>query len=116
MGTGSQFHKCLELMFQCKGFGITVGTGNDGNKNQAFQFLIERGSYIMCFQEPVMGINIEIYADLLLESLVKFNFQSFNEFAHPPVSLVVFLAITDKNVILVTLDKTGHFNGSLLQS
>jgi hypothetical protein len=51
-----------------------------------------------------MRIDIEIDTDLFLESSFKFLPEIFNKLRYPAVVLVVFLAITDEDVIIISFD------------
>ena len=75
---------------------------------QAFKLFLKGSINIMSLKEPVMWIDIKINSDFFLESLVEFSLQGFDKFTYPPVTLVVFLAITDENIILETWNDTCH--------
>ena len=62
----------------------------------------------MGLQESVVRIYIKIYTDLILECGFKFTFQMIHKFSYPAVILVVCMAIADKDVIVISLDKTWH--------
>ncbi len=55
-----------------------------------------------------MGIDIKIDIDFFLEGGLKFSFQSFNKLTHPPVAFVVFLAVADKDIVIITFNNAWH--------
>ncbi len=58
----------------------------------------------MGLKQAVMRVYVEINADLFLECSLKFTLQLIDKFRHPTVMLVVFLAVRDENVIIITID------------
>ena len=54
-------------MFPCKGFRIAIGAGNDRDKNEAVEFFFQGFIDIVGLEQTIMGVDIEINADLLLE-------------------------------------------------
>ena len=58
----------------------------------------------MCFQKSVVRIDVKINTDLLFEMLIQALSSKLNKFTHPPVSFVVFLAVADEDVVIISFD------------
>jgi hypothetical protein len=81
---------------------------NDRNENEAFKFSLQAFVDVMCFQESVMGILVEVNGDLFFEGGLEFPLKIGNEITNPAVVLVVLLAVADKNVVFETWNDRGH--------
>jgi hypothetical protein len=51
-----------------------------------------------------MRINIKIDTDLFFECGFKFSFQSLYKLINLPVAFIILLAITDKDVIIISFN------------
>ena len=91
-------------MLPGKAFGVTVGLGDDGDKDEALQFAFEAFVYVVGLEQAVMGVFIEIDGDIFFEGGFEFLSQISHKFCYPAVVLVVFLTVGNENVVFVIWD------------
>jgi hypothetical protein len=58
----------------------------------------------MGFEKLVIWVDIKIYDYFFFECRFQLCFESFNELTNPMITLVVFLAVRDKDVVIVPFD------------
>jgi hypothetical protein len=51
-----------------------------------------------------MRIDVKINAYLFLEGRFEFSLQSVNKLTHPLVAFVVFLAVADEDVVIISFN------------
>ena len=64
----------------------------------------------MHFEQTVMRVLIKIDGEVLFESGLEFSFKISYKLRHPAVIFVVFLTVTDENIVLVSFNQRGHID------
>jgi hypothetical protein len=62
----------------------------------------------MSLKKTIVRINVKIDTDILLESSLKLTFQTVDKLCYPTVLFIIFLAVGNEDVVVVSFDYTRH--------
>ena len=95
-----------------KAAGVAVGAREHGYEHQALDLFLKGTIYIVHLVQSVVGIGIKIDRDGFFKSPFQFVFQGIDKARYPAFfavkGQVVFLAVTDKDVVLVSFNDGWH--------
>ena len=95
-------------MLPGKAFGIAISLGDDRDEDNAFQLGLQTFVDGMGLQEAIIGVAVEIDADIFFKGSSNFPFEVGHKIGYPPIVLIVFMAIGDKDVVLEVRDDGSH--------